>query len=69
MEKSLKEKKPVLIYCQLGCGRTGLLLTAYLMKFEGNIFQDAFKEIKQIKPCAIETHTQYEFLANLNIKL
>lgn len=65
MEKSIKEHKPVLIHCQLGCGRTGLLLTAYLMKFENKEWDKALGEIRSIRPCAVETETQFEYLSFL----
>lgn len=65
MEQSIKEKKPVLVHCQMGCGRTGLLLTSYVMKFENKEFNESLFEIRKIRPCAVETDIQYEYLSLL----
>ena len=65
MKESIKEKKPVLVHCQMGCGRTGLLLTSFVMKFEKKDFNQSLYEIRKIRPCAVETEMQLEYLESL----
>ncbi len=65
MENSKKENKPVLVHCAMGCGRTGLLLTAYIMKFEHKEWEQALTELRKIRPCAVESSIQLNFLSEL----
>ncbi|MGC9780990.1 MAG: dual specificity protein phosphatase family protein [Candidatus Heimdallarchaeota archaeon] len=68
IERSRKEKKPVLVHCIAGCGRTGLML-AIAEKFiygikDGNT---AIKKIREIRPCAIENSDQESFVINFEM--
>ena len=47
MERSIKEKKPVLVQCQMGCGRTGLLLSSFIMKFEKKDFINHYMKLEK----------------------
>jgi protein-tyrosine phosphatase len=68
IKDSLKDKTPILIHCAMGCGRTGLLLTLYLMKFENKTFPEALTDIRKIRPCAVESQEQFNYLATINIE-
>ena len=67
MEESKRNHKPVLIHCAMGCGRTGLLLTAYLMKFEQKTWEDSLSFVRETRPCAVESSSQLNFLSSLNL--
>lgn len=68
MQNSIKEHKPVLIHCAMGCGRTGLLLTAYLMNFENKDWETSLLEVREIRSCAVESSIQLKYLSSLNIE-
>lgn len=67
IDDSKKKNEPVLIHCAMGCGRTGLLLTAYLMRFEQKDWEKALLELREIRPCAVESSVQLDFLESLKI--
>ena len=69
IEDSEKKNLPVLVHCAMGCGRTGLLLTLYLMKYENQDWENALSDLRSIRPCAVESGTQLDFLASMNVNL
>lgn len=67
IEDSKKNNAPILVHCAMGCGRTGLLLTLYLMKFEKLDWETALNDLREIRPCAVESRNQLDFLSSINI--
>lgn len=65
MDSSIKENKPVLVHCAMGCGRTGLLLTSYIMKFEKLDWKSSLSEVRKYRPCAVQSGIQLEYLEAL----
>ena len=56
-KENIANKKPVVIHCLGGSGRTGTMLACYLVS-KGVKAYDAIKTVRQIRPSAIETMTQ-----------
>lgn len=65
--KARIEIKPLLVHCYAGCGRTGLLLVIYLVIFENNTIENALRKVREIRPCAVESYEQENFLQKLEI--
>jgi atypical dual specificity phosphatase len=57
-----KEKKPLVVHCAAGKGRTGTILAAYLLKQNNISSQDAIKKIRTLRPGSIQSRVQEEIL-------
>ncbi|MGC9020341.1 MAG: protein-tyrosine phosphatase family protein [Candidatus Methanodesulfokora sp.] len=51
------EGRKVLIHCYAGCGRTGTVLAAYMIR-KGMSAEEAISYVRSIRPCSIETRGQ-----------
>jgi atypical dual specificity phosphatase len=54
IEAQMKEGKAVLVHCLAGEGRTGCVLSAYLIKDKRMTVSDALKTLRAIKPAFVE---------------
>jgi len=65
LQKSREEKKPVLIHCLAGCGRTGLMLAlAERFIYGTENGQEAINNIRKVRSCAVENDMQQAFVIN-----
>ena len=60
------KEEAIVVHCYAGCGRTGVLLIIYLMYFKKMSYPNALATLRKVRPCAVESDTQYEFLESLN---
>jgi protein-tyrosine phosphatase len=65
ISKAIEENKPVLVHCLAGCGRTGVMLALterFIYGTEDG--EKAIRMVREIRPCAVETQKQYDFVVN-----
>ena len=59
---SLSEGKVLLVHCLAGKGRTGSVLAAYMMAYEGKTAQEALDELRAKRPGSVEFPQQQNVL-------
>lgn len=67
--KAKEEKKSVLVHCYAGCGRTGVMLAlAEKLFYTAKDGEEAIKNLKKVRSCALETSEQRAFVINYKWK-
>jgi atypical dual specificity phosphatase len=65
IDQRIEEKKPVMVHCAAGKGRTGTVLAAYIMKQDqGLSSMDAIKRIRILRPGSVQSEEQGAALLN-----
>lgn len=69
VEKARKEKKPVLVHCYAGCGRTGVMLAlAEKIIYKTEDGSKAIANLRKVRPCSVESKNQQEFVKSYKRK-
>ena len=65
LQKAKENKKPVLVHCWAGCGRTGVMMAlAERLIYGVDDGEEAIANLRKVRPCAVETPTQTKFEKN-----
>jgi len=68
LRKYQNKKKPVLVHCIGGCGRTGVMLAlAERFLYGVQDGKEAIARIRTIRSCAVETQEQEDFVINFQL--
>lgn len=58
IDSQINNRKPVVVHCAAGKGRTGTVLAAYLIKKNGLDAKEAIKKIRSLRPGSVQSEIQ-----------
>lgn len=62
LSKAIKKNEKVVIHCQFGQERTGIMLVVYLIKIRGYTVNNAISEVRTSRPGSLQMKSTLEFL-------
>lgn len=62
LQTALDKKEKVVVHCQFGQERTGMLLAIYLIKFKDYSAQQSIDLIRQLRPKSLQMHSSIKYL-------
>ncbi|OLS25120.1 MAG: hypothetical protein HeimC2_19920 [Candidatus Heimdallarchaeota archaeon LC_2] len=62
LSKAKKKNEKVVIHCQFGQERTGIMLVVYLIKIKGYNVKNAISEVRTNRPGSLQMKSTLEFL-------
>jgi len=71
VDRQLRSRRPVAVFCEAGLGRTGTMLAAYMIS-RGDSPELAIRRVRAVEKSAVETSLQITFLeqfAKVNARL
>ena len=60
--KKIQNKKPVMVHCLAGLGRTGTILACYMIKYQKMSTQDAIDFVREQRHGSIQSYSQEEII-------
>ncbi|MCS7110090.1 MAG: dual specificity protein phosphatase family protein [Candidatus Caldarchaeum sp.] len=58
LQKLVNEREKVLVHCLAGLGRTGMVLTAYVMAEEKNRWRESLEKVRNLRPGSVEPNQE-----------
>ena len=62
LTKAKEKNEKVVVHCQFGQERTGIMLVLYLIKLKGYNVNEAISEIRKMRPGSLQMNNTLEFL-------
>jgi len=62
IHRRITNNEPVLVHCLAGLGRTGTILSCYLVKYQNTSAEEAIRKIREERPGSIQSYPQEEII-------